>query len=380
MVAKEKILFVVESGSLDYTIPGGVQVCTEELIHYFRLTRFEPDILPVKTTRRIRDRIKIRLGIDVYESFDFAALAARICEKLAQSETNIVALNQIVLAPVIPLVRKLLKRRVYFIALSHGNESGDYIHESIPPLLKRWKIGKQIFRERQFYSNYLDGVAVISEHEVGVNQWLGATNVFVLPRMLEDRALNWQPKADRVGFVGTLNHTPNLRGLLRVLEELQKLSFTGEVRIVGGPAEAGEELAKTFSFVHYLGKLSPQALEADAKTWSVFLNPVFWYSRGSSTKLAQGLNWCIPALTTPAGRRGYLLSDDSIVVPSHDPADFAHAILRFTQNRTALDRLYRSVCSNVATFDAVLIANQFEEFLRTIAKCPIKTTKEGSAF
>ncbi|RYG30160.1 MAG: hypothetical protein EOO01_37140, partial [Chitinophagaceae bacterium] len=164
MLPKETILFVVESGSLDYTLPGGVQVCTEELLHYFRLTSFDLNVLPVKTTGRVKDRIRIKLGLDVYQSFDFALLAEDICRQLEKSTISVVALNQVVFAPVIPLVRKKIKRSLCFVALSHGNESGDFLHENhVAPLLKLWKIGKQILEERQFYSQYLDGVVVISE-------------------------------------------------------------------------------------------------------------------------------------------------------------------------------------------------------------------------
>lgn len=381
MLEKETVLFVVESGSVEYTIPGGVQVCTEELIRYFHLTSFNLEIFPVKTTRRIRDRIKIKLGIDVYNSFDFAALAEGICFALQRSDITLVALNQIVFAPVIPLVRAKMKRKISFIGLSHGNESGDFLHEpDIQPILKLWKVGKQILKEKKFYSEYLDGVVVISEHEVGVNQWLGATNVFVLPRMLERKALHWQPKLGRVGFVGTLNHGPNLGGVKSVLNALQSQGFAGEVRIVGGPQKTGESIIQEYSFASYLGKLTSEALEEEASTWCIFLNPVFWYSRGSSTKLAQGLNWVLPSLTTPAGRRGYLLADENIVVPSHDPAHFAKSIIFYSQDNIALQQLYCSVENNLSTFDATTIATDFEQFLRNTQKCQIPSVPAKSAY
>jgi len=381
MLEKETILFVVESGSLEYTIPGGVQVCTEELIRYFRLTSFNLEIFPVKTTRRLQDRIKIKLGIDVYNSFDYASLANEICSILLKSNISLIALNQIVFAPVVPLVRAKIKRKISFVGLSHGNESGDFLHESdIQPLVRLWKLGKQILNEKKFYSEYLDGVVVISEHEVGVNQWLGATNVLVLPRMLERQALDWQPKPGRVGFVGTLNHGPNLKGLKLVLNALQLQSFSGEVRIVGGPRETGELIAQEYTFASYLGRLTNKALEEEARTWGIFLNPVFWYSRGSSTKLAQGLNWALPSLTTPAGRRGYLLADKTIVVPSHDPAHFARAINFYSQDRSALQRLYSSVENNLSGFDAAAIARDFEQFLRNTEKCQISSPPAKSAY
>ena len=83
-MATNKVLFVTEDGSINYDIPGGVQVCTEELIDYFKLTSFDPEIFSVKTTRRFSDRLKIKFGIDVFNSFDFE----RVSDDLARIPKN----------------------------------------------------------------------------------------------------------------------------------------------------------------------------------------------------------------------------------------------------------------------------------------------------
>jgi glycosyltransferase involved in cell wall biosynthesis len=367
-----KVLFVTEDGSINYDIPGGVQVCTEEMIDYFKLTSFDLEIFSVKTTRRISDRLKIKLGIDVFNSFDFERLSDDLARKIDKTDIELIALNQIGFAPLVPLLKKKVRRKLFFICLSHGNESGDFLYSSERiELVKLWKLGKLLSNEKKYYKDYLDGVVVISEHEVGINQWLGATNIFLLPRMLKDNAIAWQPNYRRVGFVGTLNHQPNLIGLNLVLESLNALSYNGRVRLIGGPKEIGESLAVKYSFVDYVGRLNEEELTAEASTWSLYLNPVFWYSRGSSTKLAQGINWKIPVLTTPAGKRGYLLSDETVVIANHDPRQFAKTIIEVCNDPQLLNRFQSSVKRNLEDFDKLLIAKKFDFFLKSILKCRV---------
>ena len=362
---KAKILFVAEKGSFDYTIPGGVQLCTQEFVEYFRRTIFDTVLYRVSTTRRFSDRIKIKLGIDTYNSFDFEQIANDLAVKIDQDDIPIIALNQIGLTPLVPLLKKKVAKRLFFIGLSHGNESGDFLHEK-KSNLKWWKLGKLILKEKSFYKKYLDGVIVISEHEIGINQWLGANNIFLLPRKLKPDWIDWKPVTGRVGFVGTLNHTPNLTGLKLILENLDSIGYTGKLRIIGGPEEIGRSLENTFSSATYVGRLSEAELKEEVQTWSIFLNPVFWYSRGSSTKLAQGLNWGIPVLTTPAGKRGYFLSDTAVIVKNHDPAEFAKTIKDVCSDPELLQSLRIAVRRNVEEFKEAAIIRELEEFLKSI--------------
>jgi hypothetical protein len=78
------------------------------------------------------------------------------------------------------------------------------------------------------------------------------------------------------------------------------------VRVVGGPQELGRWLADKYGTVDYLGTLDDAALAVEAATWNVFIHPIFCLPRGCSTKLAIGIAWQIPIVTTAEGRRGYL--------------------------------------------------------------------------
>ena len=57
--------------------------------------------------------------------------------------------------------------------------------------------------------------------------------------------------------------------------------------------------------VEVVGALDDAALTVEAETWTAFLHPIYCLSRGAS-KLALGLSWEIPVVTTPYGRRGYV--------------------------------------------------------------------------
>ena len=127
----------------------------------------------------------------------------------------------------------------------------------------------------------------------------------------------------------------------------------------------GRQLATEFSFINYRGTLSDQQLIDEVKTWSVLLNPVFWYSRGASTKLAQAINWGIPCITTPAGRRGYDLQDEEIVTDNDTPESFADKLIKALQNEDYLARLKKASEQNAKEFNAEIHINRLKTFLQS---------------
>jgi len=74
--------------------------------------------------------------------------------------------------------------------------------------------------------------------------------------------------------------------------------------------------------VEYLGGLSDAELTQEAKTWCAFVNPLFCYPRGCSTKLAVPLEWRIPLATTRAGARGYVW-DEALIPLVESPEELA---------------------------------------------------------
>jgi glycosyltransferase involved in cell wall biosynthesis len=208
---------------------------------------------------------------------------------------------------------------------------------------------------------------VLSEQEVAINQWLGANRVLYLPRLLSPDFINWQPVTPNAGFVGTLDHLPNALGIEKLADELQLNNFAHKLQVIGGPPHVGKQLEKKYPFIQYKGPVPDSNLVNEVKTWSVFLNPVFWYARGASTKLAQAINWGMPTITTPAGRRGYYLTDETIVADDNTPKAFAQKLIKALKEPEYLLQLKKASESNAENFDAIPYINQLKNFLLLIA-------------
>jgi len=200
-------------------------------------------------------------------------------------------------------------------------------------------LGFAIYNESKHFIEDIDFVLSISETEKQINNWLGAKNSIFIPRTIKPDFIEWKPILSRVGFVGTLNHKPNIDGLKMLLNEL-KIKNIGnlEVRIVGGPKEEGLKLEKEYSFVKYVGHLIDSDFKKEVSSWAIFLNPIFWYSRGASTKLAQGIAWGLPIATTEAGNRGYAWKKGSLLVASNSN-EMAQQIIDAASDKIKIEKL-----------------------------------------
>lgn len=326
------VLFVSDTNFLDTTRLGGVQRCTQDYLALLHEAGLAVKLHPVRSTRRIGPRVKVRLGVEAYELYDVDALAPEVVRHAQACAASVVALNQMSLIGLAPHLRAALPG-VRVVVLSHGNESGDVVHEMLrAPHIRphdEWRMGRLILREAEGLA-HVDAVLCLSETEAHINRWLGTAPAIVVPRTWTLDFLDAEPVPGRVGFVGTLDHLPNVEGLGRVLDALAVATggdASGvDVRIVGGPEQPGRDLAARFAGTSYLGRLSDADFADEARTWSLFLNPVWWTSRGASTKLAQALGWGLPVATTEPGRRGYEWHDGELLT-TDTPAAMAEAIL-----------------------------------------------------
>ncbi len=363
-------LLVSDKKYISSDIFGGVQLCTHEYIKYIKLAGYDVKEFHVKPSISLAKRIKIKLGIDAYDHYDIAPYIIELAETINSHAIKLVFFNQISLSFWAATLKKHVAPDVKFIGLSHGSDSGDYVHDITQPgsstILQRWKLGQLLVKEHNLFASMLDGVIVLSEHDVAINQWLGANNILFLPRLLEAGFITWQPTTSNAGFVGTLDHLPNLLGIKQLAKELELINFQYKLRLVGGPASIGEQLAKQYDFIQYLGPISDQELVEQIKTWSVFLNPVFWYARGSSTKLAQAINWGIPCLTTPAGKRGYHLHNEMIVTADNSPKTFAKTLVSALSDKEYLLNLKNATEDNASTFKVKPYVNALNDFLTGI--------------
>lgn len=310
--------FVTSPGAMEAALPGGVQLCSREFLEIVQAGFTKTRILKIGHSRSLLDRLHQRLHTAPYRLFsvqEFSVLARQ--EIASQGKPTVVFLNMCETTRLAKTI-KAIDPSIRVALLSHGPQSGDDLYEAsgpggkrqggIPGWWARWKLGADLCLESEYRRQYLDGVGAMSEEEQVLERWLGAPQTFFFPRLVRCDPLEPRPVEGRAGYVGTLNHTPNLVALERTLRVRQTMgSLKGEVRIVGGPPEIGRDLEARYEGVRYLGPLSAAELREEAASWSLFLNPIYWLAKGASMKLAQALAWKIPFLSTRSGARGYVV-------------------------------------------------------------------------
>jgi glycosyltransferase involved in cell wall biosynthesis len=333
----KKALFLTNKKLLYSEITGGVQLCSQEF-HYIleNLDDVELTDYYVPFTKAIKQRLQIRLGFENYSMYNVAKDKTALLNYIESSKISIVFINMSSAVRYALPIKETYGDKVKVILLSHGNHSGDFLHLITKPIkgksaigrtLQKIRLGNLIATESIFRTKYLDGVITISETERQIENWFGAHKVSFLPRRLHPAFLFHSPVQGRVGFIGRLDHPPNLQGIKILLDQLKKADNNHiEIRLVGAPTVDGNKLAETFKFVKYLGELSDMDVEKEVSTWAFFLNPVWWYSTGASTKLAKAISWGIPIITTTAGMRGYEWKKGSLLV-ADSPAQMIDRIV-----------------------------------------------------
>lgn len=312
----KKTIFLSHNDLISSKVTGGVQLCSTEFLSVIKnSTLFEVEIYHIPYTRRIIDRIKIRLGVENYSMYDVNKDAPSLLDYIQTRNIEIVFINMASAVRYARPIKEKFGNSVQVILLSHGNHSGDFLHQITKPLKKtgfitsirnKCRLGYLLSTEALYRYKYLDGVVALSETEKQLENWMNARQTLFFPRFLRSNFLNHNPDLNRIGFVGRLDHPPNIQGLRILCESFSKRNLQGlKLRLVGAPVANGLAIAKEFNFIEYQGELSDVDLEEEAATWSFFLNPVWWYSTGASTKLSKAISWGIPIATTTAGRRGY---------------------------------------------------------------------------
>lgn len=349
---------------------GGVQICTREFIDVIKAAGVDLTILPFESDRRLSTSL-----LRLVDSSPFVRpfppdLLPKIEAAARQTAFDFVFLNQEVLSALGPLLRSTLGERCKIVVLSHGLEHTDLLHfirlRHRLPISGRTRptasilLGR-IFLAEQRFRRFIDGVCAISPFDADVERWLGTPHVTWLPRIVTAQPLAWQPVPGRLGFVGTLDHAPNLDGLVAILETMARQQTKGMTVRVVGSREIAEWLGARFAHVEILGPLDDTALAVEAATWTAFLHPIFCLPRGASTKLALGLSWEIPVVTTPPGRRGYVWGEGG-PLEVDTPEAFVEACQAL--DPAAAQRSRQAVQRAVATSPTVgSVADQMRIFL-----------------
>lgn len=322
---KQKAIFLSHPLLLKSEVTGGVQLCSQEFHEI--ISSCDDLILEnyfVQFTKSIPQRIQMKLGFENYSMYNVAKDAPALIKYIQQENIEIVFINMASMMRYAKPIKEAFGQGVKIIVLSHGNHSGDFLHLITKPLKKenilqrtvnKIRLGNLIATESLYRVMYLDGVIALSETEKQIENWFGAKRAVFLPRRLYTDFVEYKPDQNRIGFVGRLDHPPNIQGISILLDEMIKNSNKEiKFRLVGAPVEEGNKIAKKYNCVEYLGELSDNELDKEITTWAFLLNPVWWYSTGASTKLAKAISWGIPIATTTAGMRGYFWKNGSLLV------------------------------------------------------------------
>ena len=315
-MAEKKAIFLTNKSSLYSKVTGGVQLCSQEFLEILEnVETISIENYYVKFTKNFWQRVQMKLGLENYSMYNVKADKRALIEYIEYNKIEVVFINMASLVRYAKPLKEYFANKVKIILMSHGNHSGDFIHLISKPIqptnlirncLNKIRLGLLLSTESTFRVKYLDAVIALSETEAQIENWFGAKQSLFIPRRLKSNFLDYKPILNRIGFVGRLDHPPNLQGMEILLNHLSKQQIDNiEIRLVGYPEHFGKKIEAMHSSVKYLGELSDDALEKEASTWALQLNPVWWYSTGASTKLAKSISWGIPIVTTTAGKRGY---------------------------------------------------------------------------
>lgn len=345
---KEKILFIVNNIYLDHNNnEGGVRNCTEEYINLLS-TRFEVVIFPVTYSKSIFYRFRVKFGLNNYNDYNTNNYKNELKVAIIKNQINYVFLNLSNTMTFASVIKEEFNFRVKVVLCSHGNESSDFLHQSFRFKQEQnwWQrlrnsilFAKMIEKEVDFRLRFIDLILTVSEVEEGIEKWLGAKRVFMVPRVLINQPIPWKPVYGRVGFLGDLSHKPNYEGLVSFCDAILKFPYQDlKLRLLGNPTKIGNQLAHKYPFIEYCGFVPDDKINDEVATWSLFLNLVFYYSRGVSTKLAKGLSWGIPVLSTSYGNRGYNIPI-GMLASSETPSEMAQLVVNLISDRNELDKM-----------------------------------------
>jgi len=352
MINNNNAIFLTHPRSLKSHVTGGVQLCSQEFFSVLKNAGFNIEEFHIQYTKSFKDRLSIKLKVDNYRNIDNKGSQEKINTYIEEKNIGWVFINMATLLRLSKPIKEKFGDKVKVIMLSHGNLSGDFLHLTTKPIFKRnfltkfrdiIRLGYLIHTESLFRIKYLDAVLTVSEAETQIENWFGAKKTIFVPRLLENKQLELNTHYDRVGFVGRLDHPPNYQGITLLLDEIKKIKTDNyTVRLVGAPEDWGRKIESMYNFVEYTGELSDEELDKEVSTWSLFLNTVFWYSTGVTTKLAWAINRGLPIVTTTPGKRGYKWKKGILPV-KETPKEMGDFVNRYINKKTEIDTLKEEI-------------------------------------
>ena len=330
---------------------GGMKLCTLDFIKVIE-KKYDLVIVEIDFTKSILKKLKFKLGIDVYDYYDVQNYYSELQKLLGNDGISKVFINT---APAMKFseICKKIDPDCNVVLLSHGNESGDFIHELVNKpdtnlTQSYYKLGKQLVLEAKYRKKYIDKVVVVSDIEKSLEYWLHSKEVLFLPRFFDADFLKWNPISGKIGFLADFTHLPNLYGVKNFCEELSKRNIPDNLKLVlvGVGDSRIDSLSKEYPFIQRLGYLSESELKTELGSWMAYLNIVLYYSKGVSTKLAKGMDLGLPVITTTQGNRGYTLSGLEEVT-ANNVEEFVDIVLNLCNNKDKVMEIRKIVIDNV---------------------------------
>ena len=366
-----KAVFLTNPDDFDSVRAGGVQICSQEYFQVFQNCFPSLRRIDAQGSRHIIDRFQRKFGLKRYLNHN-PARRPEVMKQLEHLSPDVVLINHCELLRYAKAI-KLTLPNAKIIILSHGNRSGDDLYELTSmngrfqrngktSIVNRLNFGSDVIMEGVYRQRYIDGVVTMSHEEVAIEQWLGSKHTFFFPRIIERNLLTWNPTKDRIGFIGTLNHTPNRIAIQEILNWFRENTVQPpSIRIVGYGEKIGKEFQNHYPFVKYLGELDEENAQTEIGTWSLFLNPIFWLSRGASMKLKKALSWGIPTITTSFGMRGYNLPKGAVIRTKSTVDDFCIEAAKALGQLEKIEKLRQVLEED--SFDQASIKHVSENFM-----------------
>ncbi|MGJ5642457.1 glycosyltransferase [Formosa sp. S-31] len=330
---------------------GGVKLCTQDFIKAIE-TKYSLEFVEVDFTSVFFKKLKFKLGIDVYDYYDVEKYSKVLEDLITKKGIKKVFINHTSAMEFAKLCKQITTS-CSTVLLSHGNESGDYMHEIVnskrnTSISSLYKLGKQLVLEAKYRKQFIDKVVVVSEIEKYLEYWLHSKEVVYVPRIFESDFLDWKPIEGRVGFLADFTHLPNLYGIETLCEELNTRSLPSNLKLVlvGLGDNRIDNVVSKYPFIDRLGYLDELEMKTELSSWMLYLNIVLYYSKGVSTKLAKGMNLGLPIVTTVQGNRGYLLKDLEHVT-AENVKEFADILLKISSDKGKACEIRNVVLENV---------------------------------
>lgn len=325
---------------------GGNQICSREYRDVLIAAGFDLEFVTHGTDQKLATRLQRKLFPERYPKLIPREFLLQVKDAYQKQRPDFVFCNFTNYLPLAAQLRAILPAHVKMVLLSHGLVSVDDVHRDriarlpfakshvkrLGPIL----IGKAIVTEMQNLPLF-DHTFCLAEFEVPICRWLGARSVSWWPRTIPHECeLDWKPEGGRIGLVGTLDHPPNLEGVFLFCEALAKHGGTvPRLRLVTRSKAVAKDLRQRYDFVDDLGSLEdPGKMEAEAATWSAYIHPIFCLAMGCSTKLATGIAWGLPIISTEAGIRGYSWAEGNLLLAA-DADEMARLSIKIQDRKTA---------------------------------------------